>query len=62
MLLRVSDYNPFFQRVFCYLIFYVKVDRLEIKQSSGFLGGKVLRSFLILSSHLNLAFSSGLFS
>jgi len=62
MLLHVSDYNLFFSKSVFYLICYVKFDRFEIQQSSGFLGVKVLRSILILSSLLHLVFSSGLFS
>ena len=62
MLVHVSAYSPFFKRVFCFCICCVKVARIEIQQPSGKLGVKVLRSILILSSHLHLAFSSGLFS
>ena len=47
--------------MFCFLIGCVKVDRVQIQQPSGFLGANVLRPILILSSHLQLAFSSGLF-
>jgi len=51
---HVSDYNLFFfkERVFCFLNGCVKVAMLEIQQPSELLGLRVLRSILILSSHL----------